>query len=209
MLPRIWRHTNRLLLLAQGLQRKLQYSVLHGVTIHCMQQQSHSGAILRPAPDQLRDVLRFWTTGVTIVSATHQGMRHGMTVNSFTSLSLEPPLVSISLEKVTRTHELVRQAGRFGVSILSAGQMEVSNRFAGRDSENSDRFEGLETFALETGSPLLQEAIAYFDCQVAVTHDAGTHTIFISEVLAAGFPAGDPERQPLVYFNRGYRKLQP
>ncbi|MCW5874066.1 MAG: flavin reductase [Anaerolineales bacterium] len=171
-----------------------------------MQQQSHPGAILRPMPDQLRDVLRFWTTGVTIVSATHQGMRHGMTVNSFTSLSLEPPLVSISLEKVTRTHELVRQAGRFGASILSAGQRELSDRFAGRESEQSDRFVDVSTFTLETGSPLLHEAIAYFDCRVAVTHDAGTHTIFISEVLAAGTPGSD-ELQPLVYFNRAYRKL--
>lgn len=172
-----------------------------------MQQQSHPGAILRPDPAQLRDVLRFWTTGVTIVSAVHQGTRHGMTVNSFTSLSLEPPLVSISLEKVTRTHELVRQAGRFGVSILSAGQNELSNRFAGRENDHTDRFEDVSTFTLESGSPLLQEAIAYFDCRVAVTHDAGTHTIFISEVLAAGTPPDAAERKPLVYFNRAYRKL--
>ncbi|QYK51739.1 MAG: flavin reductase [Anaerolineales bacterium] len=172
-----------------------------------MQQQAQPGAILRPTPDQLKDVLRFWTTGVTVVSASHQGSQHGMTVNSFTSLSLEPPLVSISLEKSTRTHQLVLQAGRFGVSILAASQQELSDRFAGRESEQSDRFEGVNVFTLETGSPLLQEAIAYFDCRVSVTHDAGTHTIFISEVLAAGAPANQAGSQPLVYFNRAYRKL--
>ncbi|MCW5838748.1 MAG: flavin reductase family protein [Anaerolineales bacterium] len=172
-----------------------------------MQQQTQPEAIFRPDPAQLREVLRFWTTGVTIVSAAHQGRRHGMTVNSFTSLSLEPPLVSISLEKVTRTHELVSQVGRFGVSLLRASQQELSNRFAGRESEQQDRFADVATFTLETGSPLLQEALAYFDCRVAVTHDAGTHTIFISEVLAAGAPQGAASEQPLVYFNRGYRKI--
>lgn len=172
-----------------------------------MQQQTQPGAILRPTPDQLKDVLRFWTTGVTVVSASYQGSQHGMTVNSFTSLSLEPPLVSISLEKITRTHQLVKQAGRFGVSILSAEQRDLSDRFAGRENEYIDRFEGVGIFTLETGSPLLQEGIAYFDCRVSVTHDAGTHTIFISEVLAAGAPANQQDGKPLVYFNRAYRKL--
>jgi flavin reductase (DIM6/NTAB) family NADH-FMN oxidoreductase RutF len=172
-----------------------------------MQQQASSRAILQPDPAQLRDVLRFWTTGVTVVSASHQGVQHGMTVNSFTSLSLEPPLVSISLEKITRTHGLVKEAGRFGVSILAAEQRELSDRFAGRESEQSDRFKGVEIFYLETGSPLLSQAIAFFDCKVATMHDAGTHTIFISEVLAAGSAAGADGKQPLVYFNRAYRKL--
>ena len=172
-----------------------------------MQQEAHPRAVLRPDPAQLRDVLRFWTTGVAIVSSSHAGVQHGMTVNSFTSLSLEPPLVSISLEKVTRTHGLVAQAGRFGVSILSAAQRELSDRFAGRESESGDRFEGVEVFYLESGSPLLAQAIAFFDCRVSATHDAGTHTIFTSEVLAAGVPEGGESKQPLVYFNRGYRAL--
>lgn len=172
-----------------------------------MQQQAHPRATLRPSPAELREVLRFWTTGVTIVSASHGGLRHGMTVNSFTSLSLEPPLVSISLEKITRTHGLVQQAGRFGVSILSEEQQELSNRFAGRESESSDRFEGVDIFQLESGSPLLAGAIAFFDCKVVTMHDAGTHTIFISEVLAAGSAEGADGKRPLVYFNRDYRKL--
>lgn len=204
MLPRICHCTNSVLRLACDLHPRPARPQGYNA---CMQQYSPPGAILRPNPAQLRDVLRFWTTGVTVVSATHQGVQHGMTVNSFTSLSLEPALVSISLEKVTRTHELVKQAGRFGVSILSGEQRELSNRFAGRESEQSDRFEGIDIFTLETGSPLLRQAIAYFDCHVVVTHDAGTHTIFISEVLAAGSPPDAAGRQPLVYFNRAYRNL--
>lgn len=206
MLPRIGRRSNSFLALARDLH--LLPANPEGYN-DFMQQQAQPGAILRPNPDQLKDVLRFWTTGVTVVTASHQGSQHGMTVNSFTSLSLEPPLVSISLEKATRTHQLVMQAGRFGVSILAAGQQELSNRFAGRESEQSNRFEGVDIFTLETGSPLLRQAIAYFDCRVSVTHDAGTHTIFISEVLAAGTPPEGQDEQPLVYFNRAYRKLDP
>ncbi len=161
---------------------------------------------LKPTPDQLRDALRFWTTGVTIVSANSQGVVHGMTVNSFTSLSLEPPLVMISLEKVTRTHGLVTAAGAFGVSILSQEQRELSDRFAGRESERSDRFDGVASFSMESGSPLLSQALAFFDCRVSATHDAGTHTLFVGDVLAAGLPA-ENSMQPLVYFNRNYRHL--
>jgi flavin reductase (DIM6/NTAB) family NADH-FMN oxidoreductase RutF len=163
-------------------------------------------AAIKPTPEQLRNALRFWTTGVTIVSATSKGVVHGMTVNSFTSLSLEPPLVMISLEKVTRTHGLVASAGAFGVSILSQEQRALSDRFAGRESEKSDRFDGVDTFTMETGSPILSQALAFFDCRVSATYDAGTHTLFVGEVLAAGLP-GENTKQPLVYFNRNYRRL--
>jgi flavin reductase (DIM6/NTAB) family NADH-FMN oxidoreductase RutF len=158
-------------------------------------------------PDGLRSALRFWTTGVTIVAASHEGVRHGMTVNSFTSLSLDPPLISISLEKVTRTYGLVAASGVFGVTILSQEQRTLSDRFAGRDSEQSNRFEGVETLTLDTGSPVLSEGLAFFDCRVLSRHDAGTHTVFISEVLACGQFLDADGGQPLVYFNRGYRKL--
>ena len=164
-------------------------------------------AVLHPDPDSLRDVLRFWTSGVTIVAVKHDGMMHGMTVNSFTSLSLKPALVSISLEKVTRTHGLVQKAGAFAVSILSQDQRALSDRFAGRETEANDRFDGVETFSQETGSPILSEGLAFFDCRVAAMHDAGTHTLFIGEVLAVGLPSPEKSQVPLVYFNRNYRRL--
>ncbi|MEX1247039.1 MAG: flavin reductase family protein [Anaerolineales bacterium] len=156
--------------------------------------------------DKLRQALRLWTTGVTIVAARHQGVTHGMTVNSFTSLSLDPPLVSVSLEKITRTHQLVKSAGVFAVTILPQAQRALSDRFAGRDNEQSNRFAQVDTLSLETGSPILVHGLAYFDCRVAASHDAGTHTLFIGQVLACGtLVEGQP--QPLVYFNRGYRKI--
>lgn len=158
-----------------------------------------------PDPDALRDALRFWTTGVTIVATKHEGTVHGMTLNSFTSLSLDPPLVSISLEKTTRTHQLVQASGVFAVTLLTMEQNALSDKFAGRDRSGEDRFEGVETFTMETGSPILAHGLAFFDCRVQSSHDAGTHTLFISEVLACG-PIDD-SADPLVYFNRGYRKI--
>ncbi|MEX2144171.1 MAG: flavin reductase family protein [Anaerolineales bacterium] len=162
--------------------------------------------MVRPDPDGLRAALRFWTTGVTIVAARLEDHTHGMTVNSFTSLSLDPPLVSVSLEKITRTHQIVDKTEAFAVTILSEDQHALSDRFAGRDSELSDRFAGVDTFALGTGCPILSQGLAFFDCRVLSRHDAGTHTVFISEVLACGqFADGG---QPLVYFNRGYRRIR-
>lgn len=172
-----------------------------------MKMNRSTGVSLKPTPDQLREYLRFWTTGVTIVSAKHGNVSHGMTVNSFTSISLDPPLVMVSLEKVTRTHGLVKAAGVFGVSLLAQEQRDLSNRFAGRASDQTNRFEGVETFSLESGSPLLSQGLAWFDCRVSATYDAGTHTLVIGEVLAAGVPADDGSRHPLVYFNRNYRKI--
>jgi len=156
-------------------------------------------------PEELRLAMRQWTTGVTIVSVQYKGRRHGMTVSSFTSVSLTPPLVLVSLEQVTNTHKLVEAAGIFGVSVLNQSQSEISDRFAGRVAGISDRFDGLETFTLVTGAPLLATgALAWFDCRVVATYEAGNHTVFIGEVLAVQSSNND---LPLVYYDRDYRRL--
>lgn len=148
--------------------------------------------------------MRHWSTGVTIVSALHDGHRHGMTVSAFTSVSLDPPLVLVSLEQVTKTHKLVQEAGYFGVTILDQNQREISDRFAGRLTEPTDRFEGLETFTLVSGAPLLRHGLAWMDCRVVVTYQAGDHTVFIGEVLSV--QSGEAG-QPLIYYNRDYHHL--
>ena len=157
--------------------------------------------------DDLREAMRFWVSGVAIVGAEFHGTRHGMTVSSFTSLSLTPPLVMVSLQKATRTHDLVIGSQAFGVSILSADQQEISNRFAGMDSETDDRFNGLDTYTLQTGAPLLLSGLAFFDCRLVGQHDAGTHTVMIGEVAAAQVHNAEDQNSPLVYFNRDYRNL--
>jgi flavin reductase (DIM6/NTAB) family NADH-FMN oxidoreductase RutF len=155
-------------------------------------------------PDALRNAMRQWATGVSIVTASHKGVTHGMTVSSFTSVSLTPPQVLISLAQNTRTHELVKHSRHFAVSLLASGQEEISNLFAGRVPDEQDRLAGVETFSLVTGVPLLKNGIAFFDCRVIATFSSGTHTLFIGEVLAAH---SRDDGEPLLYYNRGYRRL--
>lgn len=154
--------------------------------------------------EQLRAAMRSWSAGVTIAAATFEGQTHGMTVNSFTSISLDPALITISLQASTRTNELVTKSGSFGLTILSNEQADLSDLFAGRKPELTDRFAGLQTETLVTGSPLIVGGLAWLDCRVIKTFDAGMNTLFIAEVVAAREgKTGDP----LVYHNRKYWSL--
>src|SRR5512138_100125 len=96
-------------------------------------------------PEKLRHAMRAWTTGVAIITAIHEGQQYGMTVNSFTSISLEPPMVLLTLRKLTHTHDLVVKSGKFAVTILTAEQQELSERFAGKVPNILDRFAGVQT----------------------------------------------------------------
>ena len=127
-----------------------------------------------------------------------------MTVSSFTSVALEPPIIIISLQTASRTHTLVTQANGFAVTILSEDQQEISNRFAGRIADTEDRLAGLETETLVTGAPLIKGGLAYLDCTVMQSISIGTNTLFLAEVVAA---RGNGEGRPLVYHNRKYHKL--
>ncbi len=154
--------------------------------------------------DGLRAAMRAWTSGVTIVTASYGGEKHGMTVSSFTSISLDPPLIIISLQAVSRTHELVSKSQTFGVTILAADQKELSERFAGRAEESGDRLDGLETETFITGAPFIKGGLAYLDCRVTQNIQSGMNTIFVAEVVAA---RGDNHEHPLVYHDRQYRTL--
>ena len=154
--------------------------------------------------EQLRHAMRAWTTGVTVVTATHGRQQYGMTVNSFTSISLDPPLVSLTLKKLTHTHDLVEKSGEFSVTILASDQKEFSDRFAGKHPEIKDRFEGIVTWTLSIDAPLLKGGTAYFNCRVVNSIPVGENTLFVAEVIAA---QGEGTGAPLVYHNRVYWKL--
>jgi flavin reductase (DIM6/NTAB) family NADH-FMN oxidoreductase RutF len=154
-------------------------------------------------PEQVRHAMRAWTSGVTIVTAAHKNEQHGMTVSSFASISLDPPLLMVALQKTTRTSRLISRAKSFGVTILSMGQKEISERFAGRSEDSNDRLEGIETETLITGAPFIKGGLAYFDCRVHQAIDTGTSILFIGEVAAAK----QFEGQPLVYHNRQYMRI--
>lgn len=155
-------------------------------------------------PEQLRRAMRAWTTGVTIVTAAHAGQRYGMTVNSFTSISLEPPLISVALKRLTHTHELVEKSGEFSITVLSADQRELSDRFAGKIPNLTDRFEGVRTETLSIHAPLIAGGIAFLNCRVLNSMSVGENTLFVAEVVAA---RGEGEGDPLVYHNRVYWRL--
>jgi flavin reductase (DIM6/NTAB) family NADH-FMN oxidoreductase RutF len=153
--------------------------------------------------EQLRSAMRAWTTGVAIVTAEHDGQRHGMTVSSFTSVSLDPPLIVVSLSTGSQTGELIRRAGAFGVTILAADQVGLSERFAGREG-GGDRMADVPIETFLTGAPFIRGGLAFLDCRVTQAISAGVNTLIMAEVMAV---RGDDHDAPLVYHDRAYRRL--
>ena len=155
-----------------------------------------------PIGELLRQSMRHWTTGVAIATSKFENICHGMTVNSFGSISLEPPYVTVTMVNNARTHGLVSRSGIFAVTILSRSQQPLAELFAGRVPDHDDRMNGLEIFTLQTGAPLLAGGAAFVDCRVIHSYEMPHSTLFVGEVVAAQ-AAPQPE-PPLVYFNRNF-----
>lgn len=148
-----------------------------------------------------REVMRNLAAGVTIVTTVVEGDFYGMTATSFTSVSLDPRLVQVSLDLESRTHAAVSQSGVFGANILSAQQIDIARRFA---TAGLDRFQDLEvTLGIKTGVPLFPGAIGFLECRVTDEIPGGDHTIFVGEVLSAA-TTDDP---PLIHFRGNYHRL--
>lgn len=159
--------------------------------------------------DNLRKTMRQWGSGVTVVTVIYEGKRAGVTASSFTSVSLEPPLVLVCLQNHIETYKLIEQAGQFGISILSSEQADLSKQFAGFVPlpEGADRFHEVNLFTATTGAPLLADAAAWMDCKLTAIHEAGpTSRIIVGEVLATGQQEG---KLPLIYHNRQYYDITP
>ena len=152
------------------------------------------------APGQFRDVLRLWASGVSIVTTRRAGGIQGITVSSFTSLSLDPPLVLVCIEKRARCHDAIAAQRCFGVNILSAGQADLSDGAAGRRGVEGSWLAAAPHRTEVTGAPLLAGALAWLDCALEATHPGGDHTIYVGRVEAAGGVDG----KPLLWFDRGY-----
>jgi flavin reductase (DIM6/NTAB) family NADH-FMN oxidoreductase RutF len=147
--------------------------------------------------------MRLFPAGVCVVGADAHGDRIAATVGSLVSLSLEPPLVGISVGRDLALHELLRSAGAFGVSILRGDQAEVASQFA-RGAPPIVLWQGVATRAGVTGVPLLADALAWIECRVWAEYDAGDHTLFVGEVVA--LEEGEPG-PGLVYREHGYRSV--
>ena len=128
-----------------------------------------------------------FATGVTVVAARHGPLLAGMTANAIASISLDPPLLMASINRSSETHVAIVGSHSFAVSVLGADQQAIAECFAlPTTAAKLQRFCDAPWHEAETGSPILDGAIAYFDCRLSESHATGTHTIFIGEIVAAG-----------------------
>jgi len=157
---------------------------------------------IRPVSAELfRHACSRFPSGVTIASVVDpQGVPHGLTVSSFTSVSLDPPLVLVALAHSASVIDAFRGARYFSVNVLAAGQRALSERFA---LKGHDRFDGLDWHAGVTGAPLLPGTLAEIECTVQQRFTAGDHDLIVGEMVRAVVHEGEP----LLYFGGRYRKL--
>jgi flavin reductase (DIM6/NTAB) family NADH-FMN oxidoreductase RutF len=151
--------------------------------------------------DEFRDVIGHFASGVTIVTATERDAPLGTTASAVCSLSLEPPMVVVCMNRTSKTGQAIARVGRFAINVLAEHQQPLARHFASKDP---DKFAGLGTTAGATGAPLLDEAVAHLECVVTDEVEGGTHTVFLAEVQAATAHGGEP----LAYFRGEFTALK-
>ena len=150
----------------------------------------------------LRDALGCFATGVTVVTCLGPGgTPAGLTVNSFTSVSLDPPLLLVCLAKSAASATALTEASHFAVNVLQTGQQPASIRFSTRDQ---DRIGNTPWSCGEAGAPILADSLGVFECERHAVHDGGDHHILVGRVAKASFDAG---LDPLLFFRGRYRRL--
>lgn len=152
-----------------------------------------------------RRIIGNFATGVAVVTTANDGMLHGVTANSLTSVSLEPLLLLVCVDKAAHAHGELGRCESFGVSLLAAGQRDLSNLFAKTGEPEKGTLRGAPFRFGRTGCPLLDGALAHVECLPHAQVDAGDHTIFVGRVVHGEVLPGDSE--PLLYFRGGYRAL--
>jgi len=153
-------------------------------------------------PRTLRDALGCFATGVTVVTCVDpDGKPVGFTANSFTSVSLAPPLLLVCIHKMAACAPVLTEAAHFAVNVLQTGQQPASIRFSTRDE---DRFGATPWSEGEFGPPILKDSLGVFECERHEVHEGGDHYIVVGQVLKASF---DASLDPLLYFRGSYRRL--
>ena len=153
-------------------------------------------------PKQFREVMGYFATGITVVTTHCDGKYDGLTVNAFTSVSLDPLLVLVCLDKRLSSLDAFKKSKRFGISILSEDQEQISRTFATSGSERPDSL----YLSGQTGVPILKDAIATFECETTQIYEGGDHLIFVGEVKALA--TGKVDRRPLLYHRGRYAQLR-
>lgn len=149
-----------------------------------------------------------FATGITVVTSLQDGVPHAMTANAFTSVSLDPPLVLVCVDKAVRMHDAILTRGEWAASVLTAGHRELAERFARSGRDLYTQFDGVAVQeAPKTGCPVIVGALSWLECRTWATYDGGDHTIVVGEVLSL---AVDDLAEPdaLVYLARSYRNLR-
>ncbi len=154
-------------------------------------------------PARYRQVLGHFATGVTVVTSARDDRPLGLAVNSFTSVSLDPPLVAFCVARTSTTWPTIRSTGSFCVNILAEDQEAICRAFAGHGHE---RFRGVGWHPAESGAPIVAGGLAWLDCTIEVEHDAGDHIMVLGRVRAMGV---DHEGRPLVFYRGGYGRFEP
>lgn len=150
----------------------------------------------------LRDALGCFATGVTVVTCLNSdGQPVGLTANSFTSVSLDPPLLLVCIAKSAASAQALTVAPHFAVNVLHTGQQPASIRFSTRDE---DRFGATPWSTGEAGAPILKDSLGVFECEAHAVHDGGDHHMLIGQVIKASF---DASLDPLLFFRGRYRRL--
>lgn len=152
--------------------------------------------------EQFKQAMAQYAAGVTVVTTRHNDTPIGTTVNAFSSVSADPPLISINLNKRSFTHKSLLEAGVFGVNLLRGDQIEWGMVFAGMRPEVADRFDGISTETAETGCLMFSDSLAWLDCRVWAAYDGGDHTIIVGEVHALNIANG---ASPLIYHGRRWQ----
>ena len=154
---------------------------------------------------QLRSMMGRFATGVTVVGARHGPLLAGMTANAIASISIDPPLMMASIARKAETHVAIIGSHAFAVSVLSREQRGLADCFAQpTTADKLKRFCDAAWHEAETGSPILEGALAYFDCRLTERHPGGDHTLFLGEIVAAGYRE---DAAPLIWYGSRYRGL--
>ena len=162
---------------------------------------SHPGSAPHFDAEAFRKACALYATGVTVATVrASDGTPHGLTVSSFTSVSIQPPLILICIDYAFNFLSHFRACSSFAVNVLSESQRDLSVTFA---EKPEGRFEGVDWYTNVTGAPLLRGCIANIECRLSSIIEAGDHAIFLGEVMQVESPGG----RPLLYFNRDYRAL--
>lgn len=157
------------------------------------------------SPEDFKGAMGSWASGVTVVTTRLDGEVYGITVSSFSSLSMDPRLILVSLQDSNHLPHMIKKSKHFGVSILALGQDEISGYFSKSGRSPAPSFgDDIPVQVMETGSPLIAGALAHIDCELEEALPGGDHTIAIGRVVGASF---DPDKLPLMYFRRAYRTL--